>query len=354
MSETTNAKRFEAAGGVLRLGISAAGITIQRAAVRLSLPLPTLKSYLSGQSAPRPSDPLFDLLGGVIGRETASRYRDAVCLARERVGQTSTVDSRIDALISKGRLGEALNSLRTSAEHLDPGRQAQLYLRLGRAQFDIRQPDLGIDSYRQAISLKAAQSPAESPDALVDELAGRLTFLDSFDEAAEAVVSQLSRNIQSGLLWRRLGIIRWHEDKNADAYAALTTAQVMGLPENRLVHTRGQVLLELGVYDLARVDLEKAIVVTPSDISKAYARNALARTLFCLGEQDRAMEEFRIAEDVIPESAWLRFRRAQCYLESGETELAVTELHNSLRFAVPPLNPAKRCVALKLLAEHSA
>jgi len=110
---------------------------------------------------------------------------------------------------------------------------------------------------------------------------------------------------------------------------------------------RCQVYAELGNYELALKDLERAV-----EISKAsdppglpFFRNGLGRALTGLGRLDEAEIEFRESLSLQPDNAWLQFSRGLMYLPQSEPQNAGHCFDLSLRLTNPRLSPRKQAKA---------
>lgn len=103
------------------------------------------------------------------------------------------------------------------------------------------------------------------------------------------------------------------------------------------LNNRGVVLTELGDFDRAIVDYERALALKPEDAKTrrnlriAHLRRGLAA--YKSGEFERALFDFGRAIELEPEhpTAWLR--RGELRLERGELEAAIGDLETALRLA---------------------
>ena len=102
------------------------------------------------------------------------------------------------------------------------------------------------------------------------------TDLSLQEMASELVSSALQSLPNNGFLWQRLGCIRWYSGDLIGSYSALTTALNEGEERSRVIHARGQVLAEMGKYQLAIVELNEALTTQRSAHSAAYLRSARA------------------------------------------------------------------------------
>jgi tetratricopeptide (TPR) repeat protein len=174
------------------------------------------------------------------------------------------------------------------------------------------------------------------------------------DAANRVVVRGLTRFLHNGHLWMRLGITHWYAGKLIEAYAMMTTAEIYGHPREAVVHARGQVLAELGIYESAIAELDEALSVPRSEISEAYARSTRAFAIGMSGDLARASREFDAAEAKTPDNAWLHYFKGLCYFDNTDMDNAVRSLARALEATAPPLTVVKRVRATAVLAEICA
>ena len=117
---------------------------------------------------------------------------------------------------------------------------------------------------------------------------------------------------------------------------------------------RGQVYAELGEYEKALEDLNRAVALareTGPSAGLAYSLNGRGRALTGLGRYEEAEQDFAESLRLKPENAWLHFNRGLLYLESGQPEKAATCFELSLNVASPALTPRKQARARGFLAK---
>jgi len=209
------------------------------------------------------------------------------------------------------------------------------------------------NNYTHAVNAALVDGDEAAAVHYTERLAAAFMRQDEFEHAIGIVSRMLLDKPRNGRLWRRYGIIRWYEGLLFDAYAALSLALSLGVPEPRVYHARGQVLAELGLYAEAVAELSHAIELSESQDNIAYARSARAYAFAGLGEYDRAMQEFSKAEVVTPDNSWLHYFRAICYDKNGNSEEAIAEYKQALQLQLPQLNKPKREYAERRLRELS-
>ena len=106
---------------------------------------------------------------------------------------------------------------------------------------------------------------------------------------------------------------------------------------------RGQVYAELGEYELALKDLEKAVNIARknNDAGLPYSLSGLGKTLTGLARYDEAEAAFRESLSLQPDNAWLHFNRGLLYLSKEDHHSACFCFELSLRLDNPRLSPRK-------------
>jgi tetratricopeptide (TPR) repeat protein len=183
----------------------------------------------------------------------------------------------------------------------------------------------------------------------IDRYARLLTEDEEYERALAVVSKALTVFIEGRWLWRRYGCVKWYAGELLDAYSALTMALDLGYPASRVFHARGQVLAELGQYDAAIAELNEALRVPRSSVSRAQAIGARAFALGMSGDLTASLRDFDSASVTIPESGWLWYWRAVCLRHNGRSEEAVVDLERCLTVKSPRLPNPRRDQALRLL-----
>jgi len=211
--------------------------------------------------------------------------------------------------------------------------------------------DEGIDAWESALAVAVAADLYEDEIELRSRIASRLTNGGFPDQALHVIDDGLVRDPEAGRLWRRKGIIQWHQHDYSNAYASLVSAASNGVSTELVLYARGQVLAEWGAHASAVAELSKALRQKLPAERAAYVRVTRAHAYAQLGKTKLALREFATAERVTPENGWLHYFRALCHATLGDKEAAVEGLVRAVRSEVPPLNPKKREHALALLAD---
>jgi tetratricopeptide (TPR) repeat protein len=152
---------------------------------------------------------------------------------------------------------------------------------------------------------------------LRDEAADALIRGWSYDQALELIDGGLASQPEAGALWRRRGLVRWHQGCLEDAYASLTTALAFGVRRPDVTLVRGQVLADWRKAEEAIKDLDEALHETTDQIEETCARSVRAYALVCLGEVDAGLQEITLAAQLGPMNGWVRYYEGLCYREQG-------------------------------------
>lgn len=268
-------------------------------------------------------------------------------------GSASVLLRRIGSLRRQGRNQEARATLlRAVAVTKDPNERVAVWRELGEAHYALSEEAEGEAAFQSAIVDADRADLHREANELRNLLASRLVRADRFDEALVVVDEGLLVALRDPILWRRRGVVLWYAHRYPEAYAALTTALNCGLARRRVIHARGQVLAEWGHYAAAIDELSEAIEQAPTFVAEAYARNARAFAYGSIGDMERALEEFAMAEKVTPGNGWLHYFRARCYDRNGDARRATEGYRRALACQSPALNSGKRQDALNRLENY--
>lgn len=279
---------------------------------------------------------------------------DAVLEAHERpeLDQQRTVLAKIEQLLQRGRRREATGALERllNTPYLSASVGSPAHVHLGTLAFDEGDVDTGIAHFLDARALLRDDGQNGEADRVFEVLALRLTGGERYEQAEELALKLLEQDPLDTLLWRRLGVIRWYAGRPLDSYAALTTALWLGHRRQHIIHARGQVLVDLGLADLAIAELTEAISGAKTPLSIAYARSSRARAYALHDEHVLAFKEFALAEQETPDNAWLFYFRARSYDDIGRIDEAVADYETALEKTAPPLTRSKREFTLDRLS----
>ncbi len=211
--------------------------------------------------------------------------------------------------------------------------------------------EAGIAAWEQALTVAIETEFSADEIELRLRLASRLMNRELYSRARSVLDEGLMRVPSAGRLWRRKGIVHWHEHDYSNAYSSLIAARANGVSADSVLYARGQVLAEWGSFDAAVRDLTQALRQGLTPERAAYVRTTRAYAYANLGKTKLALREFAVAERVTPDNAWLHYFRALCHHLMGNTADSVEGLRRALKSDVPPLNVKKREHALALLSE---
>lgn len=282
-----------------------------------------------------------------IARVAPHRHRSTV-RAKRRTQKSQTLD-KVESLIDQHRYDEAEGSLHHALLVLsEPTERVQAYKLLAQMPGSATITAEEESAYRMALDVSTANALREEEVDLRFLLAGRLQRVDRFEDALVVVDAGIRCDASDIKLWRRRGICLWYAHRFPDAYASLTTALYLGDERLRVYHARGAALAEWGHHAQAIVELSAVIAdpsLSTSAMSRAYARNGLALAYAGLGEDERALRQWALSEEVQPRNAWLHYFRARWYLGRGDDSLALEAFRRALTFTSPPLSGLKRVIA---------
>ena len=188
---------------------------------------------------------------------------------------------------------------------------AWAHSQLGEIAFGDGRHDDGRRAFQQA--MQSARATPQIRAHYADRLARLLLEAggDHVDQASREINLALTADQGSGLLWRRHGIVHWHQRRLHDARLALEHARTLGVPEVQLACVTGQVLLELGRAAEAFDVLSLGLVDAPGEFPPATVYSARAWACACLGHDNAARADFGRAQELAPDNSWLHHYRAR-------------------------------------------
>jgi tetratricopeptide (TPR) repeat protein/DNA-binding XRE family transcriptional regulator len=267
------------------------------------------------------------------------------------------VQRDVTFLMSSGRHREAHTAMLRELQRPQP-RLERVWLneRLAEVHFILSESEAGIKALGDAID--ACRDATSSSEDLGDKeielremLASRLQHRDDFVAAHAILDGGLVEAPDAGALWHRKGIVHWYEHAYSDAYASIMTAVKCGVPLSRVLHARGQLLAEWGNPRAAIEDLTGVLEDEYAESLAAYARSTRAHAIAQLGDFERALLEWNIAEKATPDNGWLHYFRALANYHRGSYAEALQGLQRALACSSPHLNLPKRIRAESILRE---
>ncbi len=173
-------------------------------------------------------------------------------------------------------------------------------------------------------------------------------------EKAETAL-QIDGNSVDGLMIRAGG--KWYLEHWVEAGDDFS--QVLERDSDRLAaySGRGQVRVELGEYEEAILDLDRAIELATNDEEQeesfvAYALNGRALAKAGLERWNDAIEDFDQSIQKCPENAWLQYNLGRMYDLRGDRRSAVICFQMALVLRQPRLSPRQRERAQAYLDRH--
>ncbi len=274
---------------------------------------------------------------------------------RKRRAQPIPFHPDIDYLMRHSRYIEAQyeleNALSTTS---DPSARVDLLGRLGENLFLSCNAAEGSERFIEAIEVAERASLSDEVVGLCDRFGDWLTERWEYDRALSLVDARLALHRNSGVLWRRRGIIRWQQHYFPDAYASLTMALGYGISRSVILFDRGHVLADWGYFDAAISELDEAFAKTPVSVHHAFALSGRAYALASIGEYARAEAEFDRAKAMAPDNGWLPYFRALCHGREGNHTRMIEGLRHALVCRHPTLNRLKFQKAVETLKRHGA
>lgn len=176
-----------------------------------------------------------------------------------------------------------------------------------------------------------------------------------FDKAVAYATEALEIDPDSVPAYHFRAAAYWYSERFVEAiddYSHLIAA--IEDAAQRPYNARGQAYAELGEFEKALDDLDRAIATARENGSSAqlaYALNGRGRALTGLRRYAEAERDFAESLKLKPDNAWLHFNRGLLYLASGQPEAAATCLGLALNVTGPPLTPRKRARARGFLAK---
>jgi tetratricopeptide (TPR) repeat protein len=265
----------------------------------------------------------------------------------------TAIQRKIETFIRTGRFTYARRALTEGLNDVRDERDRHwMYERLAATLMALDRENEAIEALEAAIACASSAGLRDEEISTRDRYASYYHRRAAFPAAHNVVDVGLRHFPDAALLWLRKGKVHWYEQAYSLAYAALTTALRHGSPRQSVVHARGQVLAEWGSFEAALVDLDEYLAGADVRIvNAASVRSARAYIWGQTGRMSDALAEFDAVERIKPDSPWLYYRRALCYVKAGQLKPAAKDLVRALTSEGPRLNPPRREHATALLQE---
>lgn len=267
--------------------------------------------------------------------------------------RASTFQLSIVEMVKAGRAAEARAGI-LAALAADAPSENRIWLldQLADLEFAAGNFSAGVEAWESGLAFAVADGLEAEEIEIRLRLASRLGNAEKYPDALAILDEGLARHPFSGRLWRRRGLLCWHDGRLPEAFACLKAAETYGVKLDDILYVRGQVFADWGQYERAVTDLSEALrrkATTP--LRAAYVRTTRAHAYARLGKTKRALREFAAAELVTPRNGWLHYFKALCQREIGDHVAAIESLNRALGADAPPLTPLKREAAVRLLSE---
>lgn len=140
-------------------------------------------------------------------------------------------------------------------------------------------------------------------------------------------------------------VCHWYSEQLVESVEDFTRLIEIAGESFSALSGRGQVLAEMGEFEEALADLNRALELGKDEESAsamAYVRSGRGLALAGLDRIDEAMQDFARSIVDCPENAWVHYNHALTYHKLGEPEKAKVCFALSLALDDPPLPPRKR------------
>jgi len=172
--------------------------------------------------------------------------------------------------------------------------------------------------------------------------------------AAECFTYYINLAPEDPLGYRRRATALWYDGEQTSAIRDFDRVIELDAETPDVFSGRGQCLADIGEYQRAIDDLQYALDLdktNPDATLRAYTRSGLGLAYGGLGDFKRALRELGASIKSRPQNAWAYFNRGQVHAWMDRRDVAVADFRQSLVKSDPPLNPAKRKLALTHLHE---
>lgn len=212
------------------------------------------------------------------------------------------------------------------------------------------------EDYREAANL----DPGSTEELRIHRLLVEAHHLHKQEEY-EAAISKASEALElddrslPGLATRAVSY--WYSEHFVEA--AEDYSQLLKLEDDApfAYAGRGQVYVELGEYELAMADLDKAVDMerqATSETGLAYALSGRALARAGLQRFDEAQQDFEESVQLRPDNAWVHYNQGLVYRLLNELNQAAKSFRRALEMTDPQLTKRKRERAEAFLQQHGA
>lgn len=212
----------------------------------------------------------------------------------------------------------------------------------------------GAQDFQEAIQLDPERA---------DEIINRQLLAESryyqeqcdFESAVARASEIIARDAEYWAAYETRAAAHWYAQQFVEALEDYNLLIDRHPQLNAIYAYRGQVYAELGEFEEALTDLDRALSAEHdllTDQSRGYALNGRGLALAGLGRHEDADRDFDAAIPLCPANAWLQYNLALVYRERGEDDAAALCFRLALRLDDPELTPLKRRRAEAFLETH--
>lgn len=198
--------------------------------------------------------------------------------------------------------------------------------------------------FQQAIVCEPGMAEAFAIERLLLEAAyhGRR---EEFDEAVSRATEAIEMDEECLPAYAIRAGAHWYSEQLVEASDDFTRLIEENEDDFHALAGRGQVYAELGEFDLALADLNRAVALGRKRGGKtglAYAYNGRALVLAGLRRLDEALRDFERSQQDAPDNAWLYYNRGLVFHHLGRHPEAAACFQQALDKTDPALPPKKR------------
>lgn len=206
------------------------------------------------------------------------------------------------------------------------------------------EPEKADADFQQAVACEPGMAEALAVERLLLEAAyhGRR---EEFDEAIARATEAIELDEECLPAYAIRAGAHWYSEQLVEASDDYTRLLEEHEDDFHALAGRGQVYAELGEYDLALADLNRAVNLGRKHGGKtglAYAYNGRALALAGLGRMAEALRDFDRSLQDCPDNAWLYYNRGLVFHHQGRNREAAACFQQALDKTDPALPPKKR------------
>jgi tetratricopeptide (TPR) repeat protein len=180
-------------------------------------------------------------------------------------------------------------------------------------------------------------------------MSAHISFIQNrFEESIRASTQAIELDPSNETGYLRRAAAYWYSNQFAEAWEDFNHVIVkLEKESSKALNGRGGCAAELGDYEPAIIDLEKAISIA-RDKEKdhlAYYLNNYARALISAGRFEDAQAALSESEEIQPRNAWLYYYRALLHIARQDEALACRDFQKAIEFDQPPIPPRKKAKA---------